>query len=174
MPIKKTTKTETIEYYDFFEMRDLINEKYAIDQDDYAGCHSYSKTKTDEYNLGYNGTFYKRGTIFGEYIAYMEFKGYDLNTWKDSQGNCWLNSIELSSERSQAIKDGIWSMAPDVPYWNFWHFMLDYWIDFEKGVPLQLNWVDVKEEATEDWQREIADMYIMEFGEEDYTVIVYF
>lgn len=66
------------------------------------------------------------------------------------------------------FKNGI---VNDVEYQDFWSFMLDY-IDVSNGVIRKLSWEDLKDCAEYDWQREICDLFIAEFGS-DYINILF-
>jgi hypothetical protein len=139
----------TIEYYDYHEMRDLIAEKHGIDERDYKNAHCFN------------------------YVDALVALGVDRETAEVLYRTA---PAEMSAEH-QAINAKVVEQSEEWrathPYCDFWHFMLDYFNDdFSKGKPLHLNWSDVKDCADEEWQKEIAQLYIDEFGDQDYVVIV--
>lgn len=64
--------------------------------------------------------------------------------------------------------------AVDIDHYNsqhsFWDSLLD-WFSIGNGDMLTISWRDVKEHlCTQDWEREICDMFIAEFGENPHNI----
>lgn len=141
-------KIKTIEYVDYLDMRDHIEEKYKIDERDYKKAHEFN------------------------YLEAYQRHGVDLETanmlFRTRRDQMTPEHAAISVKVSEEAD----KYREEHPYCDFWHFMLDYWPEFSKGKPMNLNWRDVYNYAKEDWQKEIAQLYINEFGEKDYTVVV--
>lgn len=58
---------------------------------------------------------------------------------------------------------------PEVEYQDFWHFFIECYNDkiSNDTYMFDINWGYVKELAKTDWQREIAQYFIDEYGTED-------
>jgi hypothetical protein len=59
--------------------------------------------------------------------------------------------------------------AKEIPYMDFWHLLVDF-TDMHNGLVKQFSWRDVFDFAVEDWQREVAQLFIDEFGEDEYDI----
>jgi hypothetical protein len=142
-------KENTIKYVDYLEMVEIVESKYGINVRDFAGKYKWQHEKTQEIMTKY---------------------GQDWNVWgKISPLN--MNHLEKECHNEYVVQ--LSEENPEnPPYQDFWHFMLDYWFDFAKGKPLYLCWPEIKEYADEEWQKECAQLFINEFGEKEYTVIV--
>lgn len=53
---------------------------------------------------------------------------------------------------------------------DFWHFLVDL-IDIRNDCLRAINWIDIKGETQEDWQRVICDYFIAEFGDNDHKFL---
>ena len=58
---------------------------------------------------------------------------------------------------------------PEVEYQDFWHFFIECYNDKVSNdtYMFDINWGYVKELAKTDWQKEIAQYFIDEYGTED-------
>ena len=145
-------KTRTIKYVDYFEMVEKLEKKYNINTRDFA-----------------------KRSIF----THESFIKYEK----------WLNDVHNTSQEKLREKLGpvnkLYSKyrMPDEfkigepPYQDFWHWLLEYQLDnFEKGKPILLNWQDCLECAygiqAEPWVIEIIRLFVTEYGDNDYTVII--
>lgn len=64
-----------------------------------------------------------------------------------------------------------YASAPDgscleLPFWDFWDFLCDTF-EMHNGEIFDIHWQELKEHANcKDWQKEIVDILIREFGDE--------
>ena len=146
--MKPTPKTRHIFLYN--EMVDHINQKFGVYIDDFSGLHRVSRdTKAPDWFLEW--TKNNHGIK-------------DLDDLCNLQKNDNLKYRNLYKEYDQ-IKN-------EPPYQNFWHFILDdvFFGDLPNGSIHDINFVELIDDATEDWQRKILDMFIEEFGHETIEV----
>lgn len=61
-------------------------------------------------------------------------------------------------------------ISSNVPYQDFWHFVLDNY-SISNGIVLPLNFEDLKDLAEQSWQKDICDMFIKEFGADHANVL---
>lgn len=142
-------KKHTVEYVDYHEMVEAVEKKYGIQIRDFAGKYKWQHEKRLE--------------IMAKY-------GQDWDVWGKIKP---ADMVGLEKECHNEYVIAMSDKNPDnPPYQDFWHFMLDYWPEFNKGKPEYLCWPEVKEYADHEWQKECAQLFINEFGEEEYTVIV--
>lgn len=153
--------THTIHYLNYDEMVDIIQDKHDIDIRNYALHNTIKAT----------GLKNPRGTILGECLAYMEFKGFDPQTWIDSQGKDWLHSSELSLMKHADTKAGIWVDYPAIPYQDFWHFILGH-LEVNQGAIHTMNFAYFRDASDQDWQKEIAQLFVDEFGDQSLKVMI--
>jgi hypothetical protein len=156
---------------DYHSMQEFIEEKYKCNLGDFS-AHKHGLLKEKYGTSGYNvkhqfeweATHYPRLAEFRKNPVPnygMNQEGMDF--YNTPEGYRWFDSIR---EAYNAAEDG---KCKELPYENFWHFLLDKF-DISNGVTCQINWVDLKDRCNNDWQREICDLFIKEFGEEDMDV----
>ena len=59
-------------------------------------------------------------------------------------------------------------------YFDYWHFLLDNYFDgcVENAHLTSINWKEVYDVAEEEWQKEITDCFLKEFGDHDYDILI--
>lgn len=77
-------------------------------------------------------------------------------------------SIRISDFAEKFAKTGY---REDVEYQDFWHFLVDY-LTFSNGDIVNFSWEELKEGTDHDWQKEICDLFIAEFGT-DYIDVMF-
>lgn len=134
--------TEKKEVMDFMDMIHWIDEKYQINQRDYKG--KYSKEGS------YRGFLESRGFTHEEIEAYGKRKPADM-------------SPEWAAIKPQVRQhQDEWAAAH--PYCDFWHFQIEKIYRFQNDTHIRYPLTDIMEGA-EDWQKEIAQLWVDEFGE---------
>ena len=112
-------KPQTIEYYDFMEMRNAIEEKHNINLRDVKGKYKNLNAKTDEWK---------------EWLVSEFGKTYeDLKKELGNVNQEWATTYKMPAYLEEKY--------PELEYCDFWHWCLELWDgQFEKGKPI--NWVD--------------------------------
>ena len=150
MSKKPTAKTKQV--YNYSEMVDHINEKFNVYIDDFAG----------------------RYHLTGNKPAPCRFLEWTKNTYgvkdMDDLGKIQENDRTKYGHWFEEYRDNYEKNEP--PYQNFWHFILDDVCGGEipNGITQEINFVELKEFATEDWQHKILDMFIAEFGDKTLNI----
>lgn len=149
--------------YEYNEMADYINEKYNINIRDYASKEvgnriAFNLDQVAEWGVKHYPQYYANPV-----------EGYRLNQagldfCKTKEGIAFFNKI--NSEAEEARKNGIIKF---IPYQDFWHCLCDYW-DVSNGCTRKACWSNMKEYFKEDWQKEICDLFITEFGDDGYDI----
>lgn len=162
---KPKAKARTI--MDWFAMEEFIQDKYKCDLDDYA-AHKHGVKSIYPYNIAHEFKWKHE-----HYPRLVEFEkdplpNYGLNKEgmdfsKTREGSLWFDGMRVAYNEAP---DG---QCKEIPFWCFWHFVLDI-TNLSNGTITNLNFADMKEEALEDWQKEICDLFVAEFGDEDMEV----
>ncbi len=85
--------------------------------------------------------------------------------FKTKEGDKWYESVRVAYENAP---DG---EKLENPYYDFWHFMLDdYFGEISNGCMRTVNYVEAKERAKHQWQKDVCDFFIKEYGEKDIEV----
>lgn len=159
-------------YYCYAEMEDFIEVKYGIELRDYHD-YKFSDLLRGKSMFEYNHKLQtkweeKHFPIINEYRK-NPLPDYSLN----QKGMDFYNTMEghqlfekMHTEYEKA-PDG---KCKEIPYMDFWHFMLDYFGDVHNDSLHTVNWKDVYDCAKTDWQKEIAQLFVKEFGDKDYEV----
>ena len=132
--------------YDYREMIDAVQEMSTKDFDDYAS----------------------RLTMFREWC---DSKGYGAT---DPVGKPRSSSQIWFAEHQALINSG---EIQERPFLCFGHWMGENWNfgDIANGGEYDINWQDLKNLAisrNEDWVVEILSMFVEEYGDQTYTVVV--
>jgi len=155
------------ELYNLQEMQYFIEIKYNIRLRDYAS----TKFNIDSSSTHYN-TNHRRNWENNHFPIIASFR---LNPIPSSGFNeegiafYYTNKpfFENVHKQYRNAPDG---ECKEIPYWDFWHFLCDYLNPFSNDCVKLINWTDVKELAKTDWQHEICDLFITEFGDQHYYV----
>lgn len=108
--------------------------------------------------------------------------------WRDMEGviqDCFperkLRDFAGKFGRKQglALTEEDLKLMNETPYQDFWHYMLDYWGEFQRGKPMSVNWAEMhdynleqaREDPSKNWLVEISAKGVEFFGDKDYTVI---
>lgn len=162
---KKTKKD-----YQYHHMIDYIEAKYNID----TGCYANSKFKVKcmfSWNTKHQFKWENKNFPLME-----EFRKNPAPGWGVSEeGRKFLDSKEgrdFSDKMRKAYEDAPDGKCKEIPYWNFWHFMIEeYWHgDISNDCIKYINWKDVRDVAKEEWQKELTDLFVKEFGDKTYKV----
>lgn len=169
--MKKPT-AKVVEIMDWHSMEKFIEDKYdCILRDFAAHKHGVHKEEcgTSSYNVKHRIKWEEKH--FPKLIEYRKnpLPNYGLNKegmdfYKSLEGRKWFTSIR---EAYEAADDG---ECKELPCWDFWGDCMIDMFGISNGTTTQINWVELKEECDEDWKKEICDLFIKEFGEEDMTV----
>lgn len=158
-------------YYDYHEMEHFVEAKYGFKTRDY---HNFKfKVKNSfAFNADHQHKWEEEHfPILKKYqkdpLPNLRFNSEGKKFFDSKEGNELWNKI-----REEYRKDPE-GEAKEIPYMDFWHFMLDnYFGDISNGCIRTVNWKDVRDCVKEDWQGEIVDCFVKEFGDKDYKVII--
>lgn len=147
-------KKTTITYVDYNDMVDHVEAKYKINVRDYAGWSEAGQQELEAWRMWLQET---HNTTEQELIERLG------------------HSNELYAT-TYAVPEHL--KVPRPEYQDFWHWMLDdvFYGDPQRGVPQPLNWHEVLTEAESntapEWVQEILRLFVAEFGDQEYTVVV--
>jgi hypothetical protein len=136
-------------YYSYSDMVRQIEKKHGVDIRDYAGKHR--RSPDEDYPT----------------IAWAKKHGYDHTVL---EGNLESDSPEMKlriqiNEEYEKAPDG---EAAETTYQDFWHYAIsDIFYDVSNGCVRYFNPWDAKNEASEEWQKEILQMFITLLEEND-------
>lgn len=160
-----------IKIYDYFEMEKHIEKKYKVKLRDY-GLTLYKREHPEEKILDIFKFNTKHRTKW-EHLHYprlleMEknplpnsrFNEETLRFYETDEGRLYFKKIREHYEEDPEGK------AKEIPYLDWWHFVLDN-VDINNESVKTMSFRDFKEFAKADWQREIAQLFIDEFGEDN-------
>lgn len=173
---KKTKKGHN---YKYAHMIDYIEAKYQLDTRTYSE-HKFKVKNMFSWNVKHLFEWENKNFPCMAEFRKNPVKGYGMN----QAGLDFLDSKEGRDFVDQMHI--VYREAPDgkckeIPYWDFWHFMLEeYFHDDPTDFVLNLavtndciryvNWKEVREVAKEEWQQELADLFVKEFGDKTYKV----
>jgi hypothetical protein len=145
----KKPELRTREFYDYLEIRDYIQEKYNIDERDYKRKFIAEEERIKRWK---EYLILEFGKTYEELLKEL---GHINDLWATTY-NCKEPEI-------------------NIPYCDYWHFLLSkiFYDDIENGCYRIINWSEVLEVCKEDWQREITNLYIKEFGKEDMEIYIW-
>lgn len=147
-------KKTTVSYVDYDDMVDHVEAKYNIDTRDYAGHFAAGRQELEAWRTWLKDTH---------------------NTTEQELMERLGRSHELYAT-TYAVPEHV--KVPRPEYQDFWHWMLDdvFYGDPQRGVPQSLNWQDILTEAEEssasEWVQEILRLFVAEFGDKEYTVVI--
>lgn len=152
--------------YNLIKMITFIQTKYNIDIRDYA---------TKKFNIVGSSTHYNC-----EHENKWKLNHYPiLETFRDTPeaafnetGNKFYNSKEGKEffNKMQIEYDN----APDgkckeIPYWDWWHKFIDVY-DFRNDCKITINFKHLLDRCGTNWQKEITQLFIDEYGTKDIEV----
>lgn len=125
-------------------MRELMNDleefdtKHGVDHRDYAGQVSF-----------FQRTRERVSAEFGD--------------------DSWYTALpkDMSEAQRAALASYQEQTAAPPPYQDFWHHVLDVYDNVGNDRAIYMNWARVRDAATEDWQRELGQMFVDDYGAED-------
>lgn len=168
--MKKPT-AKIVKIMDWHSMEKFIEKKYNCILRDFA-AHKYGLHKEKYGTIGYN---VKHQVKWEEthYPKLVELRknpvpGYGLNQegmdyYKTAEGHKWFTSIR---EAYEVAEDG---KCKELPHEDFWHFLLNQF-DIVNEITYKINWAELKDVCSDNWQKEICDLLIKEFGENDMII----
>ncbi len=160
IPVKKVKKNliQSISY---------IEHKYDIETRDYAATKNGIKDSF-EYNINHEEKWKNKFAPIPKKYTTKPPKGYQFN----SKGMEWYKTREAQDfldKRTEAYRKAPDGKCKEIPYWDWWHHFCNCY-DFTNDCSITINWKDVYDQCTEDWQREITQLFIDEFGKRDIKV----
>jgi hypothetical protein len=162
---KKEVKKNLILSIDFIEV------KYNIRIRDYAAGKLGIKSSTN-YNMEHEKNWYKNNNFsIPEKYTVGAKPGLTLN----AEGNIWWESGEgriFYRTRERAYKNDPDGKCKEIPRLDFWHHMVDFIDDLMNDTICTVNYKEILDGCTEDWQKEIGILFVNEFGSKDIRVKV--
>jgi hypothetical protein len=160
IPVKKVKKNliQSITY---------IEHKYDIETRDYAATKNGIKDSIS-FNCKHEAEWKDKFAPIPKKYTTKPLKGYILN----AKGLEWSKTPEgqdFDRKCNEAYRNAPDGKCKEIPYWDWWHHFCDCY-DFTNDCSITINWKDVYEQCTEDWQREITQLFIDEFGKRDIGV----
>lgn len=109
---------------------------------------------------------------------YFDFKGHGISLGLPAErADAWMRTVpaDMTPEDRAILEkcneaDAAYRKAN--PYRDYWHFMLEYLPDLENDIKMKINFQVFADAAREDWQKEIAQIYLDLFGAKDQVVKV--
>lgn len=151
-------------YYDWIEVCDYINDKYSFDLDEFQ--HFWFKIEdSTRLNIEHRESWENEN-----YPLIKKFRENPLpNKLFNQEGFDYLSTKEGSRWR-QEIREA-YCNAPDgeckeYPFYSLWHWLLEI-REIHNGSLITINWKELGEEAEEDWQKYICNIFVDEFGDKD-------
>lgn len=144
---------------------DYIEHKYGIKTRDYAAKDGKSSTKSNS----------EREEAWKEKFAPIpvEYITNPLPTYRFNElGMKWYQTPEgrtFLEKRDQAYKEAPDGKILEIPYQDWWHHFCDCY-SFCNDSWIVINWQYVYDMCKKDWQREITQLFINEFGKRDIKV----
>ena len=143
--MKKPVPSEEVKKpLDFIQMKNWIDEKYGINSRDYGG--KYAKCPNWAQVASTNGVSLER-----------------------AEGLYKTPPIEITDPVEKAAYEAasaaVKNHCENTPYLDFWHFQIDLFRNFSNDSYQTLNLKYQLEACEEDWQKEIAQLWLDEFGE---------
>lgn len=155
--------------YNFHMMQHYIEAKYKIkDLRDYAITKFKLKKCRYKLNIEHEQNWENKYFPIPEKYTKDPVKCFRFNL----DGLNWSKSDEGSKflqDKYEAYHIHPEGKCKEYPYLDFWHFIVDN-IEIQNDCTRIFNWKDLKESATEDWQKEICQYFINEFGSKDMRV----
>lgn len=119
----------------------------------------------------------------GDQRDYSRHSGFNFKAHGISLGvpperaDAWYRTppLEMSPDEqaiSEQCREAKKAYEAAHPYRDYWHFMLDHLPNFENDIKMKICFQVFADEAKEDWQKEIAQIYIDEFGAKEQVVKV--
>lgn len=148
----------------YIQSTNHIQHKYGINTDDYA-TKGLSILSSVGFNCDHQEAWLdKFAPIPTEYLinplprCRFNKKGMD---WYDTPTG--RDFFITRQDAYRAAPDGA---ALEIPYQNFHHLFCGVY-EFMNGCWITVNWQHVYDRCTYDWQREIASLFVKEFGKRD-------
>lgn len=133
--------------YDWFDLEQAIQAKHNVNLDDYA-----TKGTDIESSISFNI----------KHRSQWEDLYYSHDPEKDREpiGRVAFEKMNKAYELDPEGK------AKEIPYWSWWHFVTDKYDNISNGSAIHVNFIYLEETATEDWQREICQLFMDEVDED--------
>ena len=129
---------------DFIDMGRWIDEKYNINARDYAGKFKNAPN----------------------WSAVAAENGVTLDRAKELYNTSPLNVTDPVEKAAMTAASAVLKEHYDkTPYQDFWHFQIELFNNFHNDSYQTLNLLYQLEACEEEWQREIAKLWLDEYGE---------
>lgn len=161
IPVKKVKKNliQSISY---------IEHKYNIETRDY-GATKLGVSDSFTYNEKLRQKWLKTHFPFPKkYTTPPLVKGFVVN----KKGLDWLKTQKGTAfdlERNKAYSDAPDGECKEIPYLDWWHLFCSIY-DFTNDCKIVINYQDILDSCDHDWQREITQLFVNEFGKKDIVV----
>lgn len=92
-----------------------------------------------------------------------------LEDWHNLEKKIGKNFRDYKGKFGNKDNPDAWKDNVNFPYQDFWHFFIDIYEDQIRNDTYlyDINWGHVLKSAKEDWQKEIAQYFVDEFGTEN-------
>ena len=147
----------------------FIETKYKIDTRDYAKRPTGVKDGTS-YNVKHQFAWEEKNYPIIVEWSKNPIKGSRFN----KEGSDFCNSKEgreFWDKVRQHYREDPEGEAKEIPYWDWWHLFCDCY-SFRNDSSITINFGDIMESCREDWQKEITQLFINEFGTKDMHVLI--
>ena len=169
----KKPKPITRTHMEWHSMQTYIEKKYGCDLCDFAAYkHNLTKEKypygTISYNCNHEQQWKERNfprllELQKNPLPNYAFNQEGMDYYNSIEGYKWFTQIHESYEKA---KDG---KRKELPHHDFWNYLVDRF-SISNGAVVTINWREFKSECKKEWQKEICDLFIREFGDKDMDI----
>jgi hypothetical protein len=174
---EKLISRKTDEIYDYRQMVRPLEEKYGINTDHYVTDDEKARLEAKGWKTIFEFNAHHRTEW--EHARYPQIIEMEKNPVKGYRfhkaGRLFLESPEgikfWNDLRHEYEKDPD-DKARETPYRCLWDFMSDFF-NAQNGTLRTFSWLDVVDAAeSQPWVQDIAELFIKEYGTDEYTVII--
>jgi len=148
---------------DWNEMYNHVAKKYNVKLDDY-GATEAGIERSSQYNVDHKDAWERKR--FPEMIEWEKNPEPGMR-FSAEGGAAYRKRFDEITNAYLTDPDG---RAKEIPFRSYWHFILDVYDNIANDTILRFSFATVLERCEQDWQREITQLFINEFGAEEMLV----
>lgn len=173
----------SIKNFKLIDYNELHSKKYETKEEYWQAIFNYSARSNIIYNSPtnlWNEELTRQGKLFCPicnskmvmyYRSYCPLC-YGLQKYEYYNYNEMVNIIE--TKYGFSVRDYHKFKNLENEYMDYWNFLLDNYFNgyIENGCLTSINWKEVYDVTEEEWQKEITNCFLKEFGDCDYTILI--
>ena len=151
------------------QMIAYIEAKYNIQTRDCA-AHKLGIKSSSEHNVKHQIKWEAKHYPLPPEYTENPLKGYSVN----KKGIEFFDSPEgrkRSEEMREHYEKDPEGKAKEIPYQDWWHLFCECY-QFSNDTSITINFQDILDNCKEDWEKEITQLFINEFGKKDIHVFI--